>query len=277
MPDKGLKIVVKRPTPQDRKLYEDLRVRFEQFRRDTILAAGVIHESNAETIAARVRNTEIGLAYELVRGLSRVRDEPIVRDFPLCQTGETCVPHSVANGLLGLSESSFFGRDRSDRKAAVNMFIDHFLATEPGHDRGERRSLDRVHHYFSTHSQRGLGLEESFRFELTGSLLDMVFALYSEDAFLLVVTRAHCLLAYGLSVSDGQAYVEVKDPLLAAAKGYELGLFAERFCWSALGGLPYAVSLGATYDPAGALKLIEDQRARGNLGVLCSSGILRRA
>ena len=42
MPDKGLKIVVKRPTPQDRKLYEDLRVRFEQFRRDTILAAGVI-------------------------------------------------------------------------------------------------------------------------------------------------------------------------------------------------------------------------------------------
>lgn len=273
-----MKIVIKHPTRQDELRYEDAKERFFQLRQDTLYTVPMIHRGNAEDIAERLREREIELAYELLDGLSKVRPGPRPLDFPLCQSGETCVPSSVANGLLRLGqETAYFGQGRLDQAAAINHFIDDFLLKEPGHDRGERRSLDRVYHYFTNERHRELGLAGRYRFRLTGSLIDMVYRLYSQDSSLLVVAKAHCLMAYGVyQDSRKEAFVELKDPLVVGSKQVELGDFARRFVWSSLGGLPYAVSLGESYSPAAALDLLEAQAELNHKGVCCSSGILTR-
>jgi len=273
-----LKIVVKRPSGADRALHQELRDHFSQLLSDTLELVGVIHQGNATEIAGRLREREVALATELVAGLSNPRRRPSPIDMSVCQTGDTCVPTSVANALIRIDPSQFFGLDRRERLHATHMLVDDFLAVEPGHDRGERRSLDRVQHYFAHNHQHRLGLAQDYDFELTGKILDMIFALYTEDGAVVTASKGHCVVAHGLYLSpNGDPVIELKDPLLRGSKEIGLSELASRHAWSALGGLPYAVSLGESYDAAAAKRLIADQAKRGNRGVCCSSGILRRA
>jgi hypothetical protein len=273
--ESALKIVIK-SSRSDRELFETLKQRFFDLKLDTLKSAGVIHAGNTADIAKRLRNSEIEHVEELISGLSNVQKQPKRFDFPLCQSGDTCVPMSVSNALMVLDRKNYYGHERGDQIAATNHFIDHFLALEPGHDRSERRSLDRVHHYFQNDSQGLLGVPGQYQFELSGSLLEMAYQLYRQEACVLVVAQAHCLMAYSIWLYEGYPVVDVKDPLVASTKTLNINDFANRYVWSALGGLPYAVSLGATYTASSALDLIGAQSERNNLGVCCHSGILSR-
>ncbi|MDF1660335.1 MAG: hypothetical protein P1V97_01085 [Planctomycetota bacterium] len=271
-----MKIVIKKSARSERDLFEKLKRRFFDLKLDTLNSVGVIHSGNAEDIANRLREHEINLVEELVSGLADVPKHPNRFEFPMCQSGDTCVPMSVSNALLVLDQESFYGRDRGDQIAATNHFIDHFLAMEPGHDRSERRSLDRVHHYFENNFHRRVGLQAKYNFTLSGSLLDMIFQLYLGEASILVVAQAHCLMAFSLWLYEGYPVIDMKDPLVSGTKTLGLEDFAKKYVWSTLGGLPYAVSVGATYTAETALDLIEAQAERKNLGVCCHSGILSR-
>jgi hypothetical protein len=269
-----LKILIKKTSRSDRELYEELKRRFFDLKLDTLSSAGIIHAGNTDDIAQRLRKYELALVDELVSGLSKVPKHPHRFEFPICQSGDTCVPMSVSNALMVLDSQNYYGKERGDQIAATNHFIDHFLALEPGHDRSERRSLDRVHHYFQNKFQTHLGMKGIVEFELTGQLLDMVYQLYVEEACVLVVAQAHCLMAFSLWLYEGYPVIDLKDPLVSGTKTMSVEDFANRYVWSTLGGLPYAVSLGATYTAQSALDLIEAQGERKNLGVCCHSGIL---
>lgn len=271
-----MKIVIKKPSRAEKELYQTLKTQFETLREDTLDNAEYIDKGNAEVIAMRLRAKEITLAHELIAGLSQVPREPRRDAFLLCQDGDTCVPTSISNGLMLLDQSQFFQGSQRDMHAASNHFIDDFLYREPGHDRSERRSLDRVQHYFANGFQRQLGIKHDYEFELTGSLLDMIYGLYCETATIVLVEKAHALLAYHFYKDREVVMMQLKDPLVMGSKIIDLEGFADRFCWSPLGGLNYAVSLGQTYSAASAKRLITDQAARHNLGVCCHSGILRR-
>lgn len=271
-----MKIVV-RPSPKsDFARYQRGLEDFLQFRQDTFSAAGRLHSGNIGTIAKRVRIKEVRLAKKLGRAFDNVPQDPRNPGFPICQTGEICVPMSLSNSLFLLEPSDYYGQTRSDQIAATNHFIDHFLATEPGHDRSERRSLDRVVHYFQNGLQKQVGLEQNYRFELTGSLIKMLYALHSQTGTVLSVFRAHCQMAYGLFRHNDLSYLEMKDPLIVQNKALAIDQFADHFAWSALAGLPHACAHGASFDANSAAQFIRDQEQRNNTGILCSSGILWR-
>lgn len=272
-----MKITIKRATRRDREAFEEARSAWLRFREDLVLAAEILHQGNIATLEQNARNHELQLARKLLQSFEKPRRGPLALDFPVCQSGETCVPMSALNGLRVLDQSQF-PEDPRELLAFANHFLDDFLATEPGHKQSsERRSLDSVQRYFAKQKQQRLNIQGHFDFELSGGLLDMVYAFHSEDGVVLSVFQAHCQLAFGLFISpNGQPWVEMQDPLVRNSRLITLEDFALRFVWSALGGLPHAVSVGASYTSRDALKLLEDQAARGHRGVLCSSGILRR-
>lgn len=269
--------------------FAERRAWFERYRRRTLEAQEPITAENVAVVEHVLMEAEVDAAREALADAGPPRFDPGAPSFAQ-QTGTTCMSTSLANGLISLGEPGLAVPDDEERERRVHrLTADIVERTSSFGKPGEYRSVDDLFKYCESGRLRevdlgGGKLEGDYRVRLTCSLLDVVEALWTGRARLVIQRRAHAHLAFGLALADpdGDAAVLMRDPMHGTGPGSSvvpLEVLRQDFLWSPLKKIPRL--MGPHAFPSLTAEALLGHLARydgmENLGVECPSALVYRA
>ena len=199
------------------------------------------------------------------------------------QVGTTCMSTSLANGIISLGEP-FLTADPNRRVP---------LLTEDVVDRtsafgkpGEYRSVDDLFKYLESGKLLDVhdgdeGFSADYAVRLTCSLIDVIEALWTGEARLVIQRSAHAHLGYAIDAQDDSFMVRFRDPMMRSGPGFNLvslEILCRDYMWSPLKKIPRLMGPHA-FNELSAEELIghlERYTSMENLGVDCPSALLYR-
>ena len=264
--------------------FQAAREAFAELMLRTLERAQPIDADNVEEIELALMEAEIAL----VRRALRDAGAPAYRPGPLAfarQVGTTCMSTSFGNGLLSLGERCI----EADPEERIAALADDIVENTSAMGKpGEYRSVDDLFKYLesgrlATLRFGGETFVGDYRVRLTSSLSDVVEALWSGRARMLVQRSAHARLVFALEEAKGGDFVAcLRDPMRSPGPSYDkISLETLRFdyLWSPLKKIPRLFGPGL-FDSLSAEELLghlERYDSMENLGVDCPSALLYRA
>lgn len=203
------------------------------------------------------------------------------------QVGTTCMSTSLANAMISLGEPLFAAATEDVRASRVVAFTSDVVARTSAMGKpGEYRSVDDLFKYLESGRLAELELEGGrfeldFRVRLVNGLIDVLEALWTGRARLVIQRRAHAHLAFGLEQDEEATWVLMRDPMHGAGPGFSrvpIDALRVEFLWSPLKKIPRL--MGPHGFPAlGAEALLGHLDRYGqmdDLGVECPSALVYR-
>lgn len=271
-----------------RTTFDAQRAWFERYLRAVLDEAQPITEQNVAVVEHLLIEGEVDAAKKALR---RAGPPAFVAGAPRFaqQVGTTCMSTSLCNGMISLGEPSLQVDDDDALERRVHRITSDIVERTSAMGKpGEYRSVDDLFKYLEAERLRevdlgaGLRVERDYRVRLTCSLLDVVEALWTGRARLLIQRRAHAHLAFGLERDDdGAWWVLMRDPMHGTGAGFSrasLETLRLDYLWSPLKKLPRLMGpFGFPSLTAEALLgHLERYDSMENLGVECPSALVYR-
>ena len=258
------------------------RTWFETYLRTTVEEAAPIEAGNVGVVETLIMEAELDATLEALEEVGEPGWDPGEPWFAR-QWGTTCMSTSLANGLISLGEPSLAEDTAARVEALTRDVVEHTSAMgKPG----EYRSVDDLYKYLESgrlgevELGDGVRCAGGYRVRLTGSLLDVVEALWTGEGRLVLQRSAHAHLVFGLECGEGGWGVRRRDPMREEGPGYDVvGLEELRrdYLWSPLKKIPRLMGFGferlEAEELLGHLERYEDME---NLGLECPSALLSR-
>lgn len=262
------------------KVFAEQRDWFDRYRRHVLAEAEPILPENVQVVELLLMEAEVDAARRALRKAGKPRFTAGTPDF-VQQWGTTCMSTSLANAMISLGETCF----DAQREARVHAFtMDIVENTSSFGKPGEYRSVDDLFKYLESGRLRELELEggrfgREYRVRLTCSLVDVVEALWTGRARLVIQRRAHAHLAYGLELDDDEEWVLMRDPMTRTGPGNSrltLEALRQDYLWSPLKKIPRLMGPHAfpklnAEELLGHLARYDEME---NLGVDCPSALV---
>lgn len=272
-----------------RAAFQAQRAWFGRYLRAVLAAAEPITEHNVFAVEHVLLEAEVDAARKALRLAGAPAFAAGAPRFAQ-QVGTTCMSTSLCNGMVSLGEPSLQLDDDDALERRVHRITSDLVERTSAMGKpGEYRSVDDLFKYLEAGRLRevdlgdGLRVERDYRVRLTCSLLDVVEALWTGRARLLIQRRAHAHLAFGLERGRDDAWwVLMRDPMHGTGPGFSrasLETLRRDYLWSPLKKLPRLMgphgfpTLGAE-ALLGHLARYDDME---NLGVECPSALVYRA
>lgn len=268
--------------------FEAQRAWFGRYLRAVLDEAAPITEANIAAVEHVLMEAEVDAAKKALR---KSGPPAFVAGAPRFaqQVGTTCMSTSLCNGLISLGEPSLQLDDGDDLERRVHRITGDVVdRTSAMGKPGEYRSVDDLFKYLEAERLRevdlgqGLKLERDYRVRLCNSLVDVVEALWTGRARLLIQRRAHAHLAFGLEREDDDTWwVLMRDPMHGTGSGFSrasLETLRLDYLWSPLKKIPRLMGAHGfpTLTAEQLLGHLERYDGMENLGVECPSALVYR-
>lgn len=269
--------------------FEAQRAWFGRYLRAVLEEAQPITEANVAAVEHVLMEAEVDAAKKALRRAGPPGFEPGAPRFAQ-QVGTTCMSTSLCNGLISMGEPALQADDDDLLERRVHRITSDIVERTSAMGKpGEYRSVDDLFKYLESgrlpqvELGDGLRVERDYRVRLTCSLLDVVEALWTGRARLVIQRRAHAHLAFGLErEDDGTWWVLMRDPMHGTGSGFSrasLETLRLDYLWSPLKKLPRLMGPHGfpSLSAEALLGHLERYDGMENLGVECPSALVWRA
>jgi hypothetical protein len=269
--------------------FEAQRAWFGRYLRAVLDEAQPITEANVAAVEHVLMEAEVDAAKKALRRAGPPGFSAGAPRFAQ-QVGTTCMSTSLCNGMISMGEAALQLDDDDQLEARVHRVTSDIVdRTSAMGKPGEYRSVDDLFKYLESGRLRevdlgqGQRLERDYRVRLTNSLVDVVEALWTGRARLVIQRRAHAHLAFGLEQEDdGTWWVLMRDPMHGTGVGFSrasLETLRLDYLWSPLKKIPRLMGPHGFQSLTAEALLGHLERYDGmeNLGVECPSALVWRA